>query len=250
LIFRRFLGLLSLFVIAACQGFRPTTTPGTAVPLQVPWVIQLSPEIRWIQPHLRTCAAQQSGLHLLIKEIPANQFDPAGADITFMMGEPTNWPGSIYQIATESLAIIVHPQNSLAQGLSREQLQGIFSGRITTWSEIGAELKEYGNIELWQYPTSSPLHTLLGKELNLPDQNPANSQLAPSAEAMRSAVSGSKSAVGYIPSKWVDASVHTVLLEKNPMTQYPLLAILNMPPTPAQQTWLLCLQQTITSTGP
>jgi len=41
-----------------------------------------------------------------------------------------------YQIAIDVLAIIVHPANPI-EDISRAQLQGIYLGEITNWSEVG-----------------------------------------------------------------------------------------------------------------
>lgn len=42
----------------------------------------------------------------------------------------------VHQIAIDVLAIIVHPSNAVEQ-ISLEQLQGIYLGTITNWSEVG-----------------------------------------------------------------------------------------------------------------
>ena len=41
-------------------------------------------------------------------------------------------------IAYDALAVVVHPSNPVNQ-LTREQLEGIFRGKITNWKEVGGE---------------------------------------------------------------------------------------------------------------
>lgn len=41
-----------------------------------------------------------------------------------------------YQIAVDVLALVVHPDNPV-RNLSRDQIQGIYLGTITNWSEVG-----------------------------------------------------------------------------------------------------------------
>jgi phosphate transport system substrate-binding protein len=41
-------------------------------------------------------------------------------------------------IARDALAVVVHPSNAVAQ-LTLEQVQGIFSGKITSWAELGGQ---------------------------------------------------------------------------------------------------------------
>ena len=43
-----------------------------------------------------------------------------------------------YIVAYDALAVIVNPQNPVKQ-LTREQLEGIFRGKITNWKEVGGE---------------------------------------------------------------------------------------------------------------
>ena len=44
-------------------------------------------------------------------------------------------------VAYDALAIVVHPSNPVTN-LTREQLEGIFTGRITNWKEVGgADMK-------------------------------------------------------------------------------------------------------------
>lgn len=44
----------------------------------------------------------------------------------------------LHPIALDVLAIIVHPSNPI-EGMTKEQLQGIFKGEITNWKEVGGE---------------------------------------------------------------------------------------------------------------
>jgi phosphate transport system substrate-binding protein len=41
-------------------------------------------------------------------------------------------------IARDALAVVVHPSNAVTQ-LTLEQVQGIFSGKITSWAELGGQ---------------------------------------------------------------------------------------------------------------
>ena len=41
-------------------------------------------------------------------------------------------------VAFDALAVIVHPSNPVSR-LTREQLEGIFRGKITNWKELGGE---------------------------------------------------------------------------------------------------------------
>ena len=40
--------------------------------------------------------------------------------------------------AYDALAVVIHPSNKIS-GLTREQLEGIFTGKITNWKEVGGD---------------------------------------------------------------------------------------------------------------
>ena len=107
------------------------------------------------------------------------------------------------EIAMDALAPIVNPANPVTD-LSAEQLQGIFSGKIKSWKDVGGEDKEIvvisrdtssGTYEAWQ-------------ELIMKDQkvSPA-ALLQASSGAVLQVVSKNKYAIAYDGYAYVNSSV-------------------------------------------
>lgn len=100
-----------------------------------------------------------------------------------------------YQIATDVIAIVVHPDNPI-QGLSIEQLFDIYMGKITNWKEVGGLDEEI--IPVTREKSSGTRGAF--DELVLEKQEPAASALrtAVTAGDMAALVSGNVAAIGYV----------------------------------------------------
>ncbi|MDR1459380.1 MAG: PstS family phosphate ABC transporter substrate-binding protein [Bacteroidales bacterium] len=97
-------------------------------------------------------------------------------------------------IAYDALAIIVNPANKVSQ-LTREQLEGIYTGKIKNWNEVGGE-----NLAIIVYcrETSSGTYEFF-KEHILKNKNYMNSVLSmPATGAIIQSISQTKGAVGYV----------------------------------------------------
>jgi len=97
-------------------------------------------------------------------------------------------------IAYDALSIIVNPSNPVNQ-LTREQLEGIFTGKITNWKQVGgADLK----IIAYTRESSSGTYEFI-KDHVLKGKNFASSALSVAATgAIVQSVSQTKGAIGYV----------------------------------------------------
>ena len=109
-------------------------------------------------------------------------------------------------IAYDALAVIVNPNNKVDQ-LTREQLEGIFTGKITNWKEVGGEdLK----IVVYSRETSSGTYEFF-KEHVLNKKNYSSSVLSmPATGAIVQSVSQTKGAIGYIGLAYLEKDVKSV----------------------------------------
>ena len=97
-------------------------------------------------------------------------------------------------IAYDALAVVVHPSNPVNQ-LTREQLEGIFRGKITNWKEVGGEDRK---IVVYSRETSSGTYEFF-KESVLKNKNyMAGSLSMPATGAIIQSVSQTKGAIGYV----------------------------------------------------
>ncbi|MCD8193238.1 MAG: PstS family phosphate ABC transporter substrate-binding protein [Tannerellaceae bacterium] len=106
-------------------------------------------------------------------------------------------------IAYDALAIVVNPANGVSQ-LTREQLEGIFAGKIKNWKEVGGEdLK----IVAYSRETSSGTYEFF-KESILKNKNYMNGIMSmPATGAIIQSVSQTKGAIGYVGLAYLNKDV-------------------------------------------
>lgn len=106
-------------------------------------------------------------------------------------------------IAKDALSVVVNPANKVSK-LTREQLEGIFTGKIKNWNEVGGD-----NLPIVVYSRESSSGTYeFFKEHVMNRKNFANSVLSmPATGAIVQSVSQTKGAIGYIGLAYDNASV-------------------------------------------
>lgn len=106
-------------------------------------------------------------------------------------------------IAYDALAVIVNPGNKVSQ-LTREQLEGIFTGKITNWKQVGGEdLK----MVVYSRETSSGTYEFF-KEHVLKGKNFAPSALLmPATGAIVQSIRQTKGAIGYVGLAYIEKDV-------------------------------------------
>jgi len=117
-------------------------------------------------------------------------------------------------IAFDALAIIVNPSNPVSK-LTRQQLEGIFTGKITNWKQVGgADLK----ITPYSRETSSGTYDFI-KEYVLLNKNYMSSILSmPATGAIVQSVSQTKGAIGYVGLAYLNKSVKAIHVSFNGKT--------------------------------
>ena len=135
-------------------------------------------------------------------------------------------------IAYDALAIIVHPDNPVSR-LTRQQLEGIFCGKIVNWKQVGGpDMK----IIVYSRETSSGTYEFF-KESVLKNKNYMSGSLSmPATGAVIQSVSQTKGAIGYVGLAYLsdrvkpiavsyDEGKHYVLptMENGTKRQYPVV---------------------------
>lgn len=109
-------------------------------------------------------------------------------------------------IAYDALAVIISPSNPVTQ-LTREQLEGIFTGKITNWKEVGGEdLK----MVVYSRETSSGTYEFFKEHVLNKKNFAANALLMPATGAITQSVSQTRGAIGYVGLAYVDQAVKAV----------------------------------------
>jgi len=108
--------------------------------------------------------------------------------------------------AYDALAVVVHPQNRVTN-LTREQLEGIFTGRIRNWSEVGGD-----NMPIVPYAreTSSGTYEFF-KEIVLRNRNYMNGIMSmPATGAIIQSVSQTRGAIAYVGLAYLNSNVKAI----------------------------------------
>ena len=109
-------------------------------------------------------------------------------------------------IAYDALAVIVNPANKVTK-LTREQLEGIFTGKIKNWKEVGGADEK---IVVYSRETSSGTYEFF-KEHVLNKKNFATSALLmPATGAIVQSVSQTKRAIGYVGLAYIEKTVKPI----------------------------------------
>jgi len=109
-------------------------------------------------------------------------------------------------IAYDALAVVVNPKNEVTN-LTREQLEAIFTGKITNWSELGG-----ADLEIVPYSreTSSGTYEFF-KESILDNKNYVNGIMSmPATGAIIQSVSQTEGAIGYVGLAYINDTVKPV----------------------------------------
>lgn len=97
-------------------------------------------------------------------------------------------------IAMDALAVIVNPSNKISQ-LTREQLEGIYTGKISNWKEVGGDDMK---IIAYSRETSSGTYEFF-KEHVMDKKNYSSTVLnMPATGAIVQSVGQTKGAIGYV----------------------------------------------------
>jgi len=107
------------------------------------------------------------------------------------------------KIAFDALSIMVNPANKVSQ-LTREQIEGIFTGKIKNWKEVGG-----ANLAIVAYSRESSSGTYeFFKEHVLSNKNYAASVLSmPATGSIIQSISQTKGAIGYVGYAYVEKEV-------------------------------------------
>jgi phosphate transport system substrate-binding protein len=116
-------------------------------------------------------------------------------------------------------AVIVNPANPVAK-LSKEQMEGIFTGKIANWKDVGGKdalvLCVVSNLS----PGSNEVFSktfLGGKKI------PIDTLDASNAADLRQNIATNADAIGYLPAAMIDASVKSI--ETLPMKSQPIIML-------------------------
>lgn len=110
------------------------------------------------------------------------------------------------KIAFDALSIIINPANKISQ-LTREQIEGIFTGKIKNWKEVGGQDMK---IVAYTRETSSGTYDFFKDHLLHRKNFAATCLNMPASGAVVQSVSQTKGSIGFVGLAYVDKSVKAI----------------------------------------
>ena len=110
------------------------------------------------------------------------------------------------EIAYDALAVIVNPANGLDK-LTREQLEEIFTGKVSNWQELGGD-----NIPviIFSRESSSGTYAFFKEHVLQNNEYAASSMVMPNMDALTLSVSQTPNSIGYIGLAYLNKDVKAV----------------------------------------
>jgi DNA-binding transcriptional LysR family regulator len=240
-----------IYILTACaiilSACAPALTPTPALPTE--WLrVQVSPALSVFDTVYTACTPQ--GIGLAIQQADGTAFTGEQADLTLSWGFPSDTAGYAAELSQEELVLVVNPENPV-QSLAISSLQAGYTGDLPgwDWDFLGQSAIP---LTAYLFPENSDLQLVLGPSLFTQGQSPAREVvIAPGPAELRAAVAADAGAVGFLPRRWVDASVKVVPVNGLPGGEWtrPILAISRFEPQGAAREWLLCVQDGVQTDG-
>jgi len=120
-----------------------------------------------------------------------------------------------FAFAVDGVTPVINPSNTVS-GLTAVQIQDIFAGKITNWSQVGGADAE---IHIYNRDEASGTRSVFWKKCLNKIAIVETANVVPSNGAMKTAVANDPQAIGYTSIGHVDASVKAVVLDGVAPTQ-------------------------------
>ncbi len=214
----RGLGLICVFLLAACAPATSTATP------QLVNVYASSAAGPWL-----------SDLYHCPSSAVIRLSDPGSAEITIRLGAPADLSTPAFQIGTDDILVVVHPQVGVGS-LTREQVSQLFIDQVTNWKDVG------GNdlaVQVWSFSPDEDIQQFFDSAIL--DGRPVTSlaRLAVSAQNMSDSVGSNPGSIGILPRRWKAGNTRDVFTAG----AVPVLAITESEPTGVVRDLIACLQK-------
>jgi hypothetical protein len=216
---------LLLFLLASCT---PTTPTIQAEPLRVQYTFAAQP---WLAD-LNDCAGG-SVVDAQLRAADYLEIDTTELAIRIGVNSPIALPA--YQIDTEDILVIVHPQNPINR-LSAEDVRGLFSGSIQTWQELNGSDEP---VQVWVFAAGEDVQQVFEQTALGGTPVVSTARLATGPDEMAQAIADDVNAVGILTRHWKAGNVSDAYT----VVTVPVLVILPAESQGAMTDLVACLQK-------
>lgn len=240
------------FLSLALLFFTGCSTPLTALPPPTPQVllIDLSSALAGWQPKIYACAQDFPQLAVFAVE----SVTTGGSTIKLQLGAPDNTAEpdetveNSYVIAQEEVILIASPDFPLNE-ISISQLQGIFTGQLTTSQSLVPEA-EPDLIQPWTYPTTDETRRTFEGAVFSGEVPPIQALIAPDPASMLKTIVTTSRSIGYLPGSALSLANAEQsgqfkilpLADESAAFRQPVIAQLSVKPDDLLNAYLQCLE--------
>jgi hypothetical protein len=247
-------GSLLLFGFPQIQPAAATNPTGLPASARTdPYRVALEPDLEWLLPAMNICRQEPVDLDILFQQNAVSENSESAEDVYFAYGELEYFSGSVYQIGADEMVLAVNPSNTL-QSATQNLAASIFSGDEVTWANAQAACPECflstpseTAIQLFIYPKDTNLRGFTLSMLPSGFHFASTATIAPGASQARGAIAADPAAIGFLPRKWLDASVKEILWQDSSSiaSEMPILAYTGSRFDKQLAEWLSCVQERI-----
>ena len=236
----RWIGLLAVLLLgwmaAACQ---PSIIPA-AQPTPRILTVAVTPALQPLSPIFQTCANALDNTSLVVLDTPAQAIDLKKSPLALRWGPAAAEYPYAAVLGQEELVMVVNPKNPI-QHISLADVKDIYTGTLRTWNGVSPA----ADINAWAYPGGDDVEAIFEKAVTGMPISTQLTSIAPDPNAMREAIAKDPWAVGFLPRRWLGATVKAVAIEGSTPSslRQPILAISPSEPAGLEKSWLLCIQQ-------
>ncbi len=150
---------------------------------------------------------------------------PDQADLAIRLGEPDLWLAPVYQIGSEEILLLAHPESPV-QDLTLEETRALFAGAGDPSAEV------------WVYAGGEDAQGIFEQAVMAGRPVTSLARLAAGPQHMSDILSETPNAVGLLPRRWKVGDLRIVYT----IPEVPVLALVNDEPQGALRALLACLQ--------
>ncbi|MFH1186496.1 MAG: hypothetical protein V1755_15910 [Chloroflexota bacterium] len=156
------------------------------------------------------------------------------ADMVLRLTEPQELTLPAYQIGTDELLVITHPQVGVG-ALAPEQVEALFAGQFANWSAVGgADLP----VQVWAFATTVDIQEYFDRMVLHGRPVSSLARLAVSSQHMSDSVGDVPGSIGLLPRRWKAGNTREALS----VSSVPVLALVQQVPQGALAELLGCMQ--------
>ncbi len=190
------------------RGVRPAVLRISGGTAHIPVMREAAKRIMKFNPAIQiTIAGGGSGTG--IKQVGEGLVDIGNSGRRPTQAEIKKYGLKMYKWAIDGVAGVVNPENKVVS-LTTKQLQDIFSGKITTWKQLGGANRQ---INVYTRDKASGTRAVFWKKALKKSNITDRANVVVSNGAMKTAIRNDPFGIGYVSVGFIDKSVKAIVLD-------------------------------------